>query len=43
MLAETEQGRAILGVVDWFSPQGVEDEGEIKWRKDTLRKIGYKL
>src|SRR6516164_4422206 len=43
VLAETEQGRGILGVVDGFSPRGVEDEGEIKWRKDFLRKIGYKL
>ena len=43
ILAETEQGRGILGVVDGFSPKGVEDEGEIKWRKDFLRQIGYKL
>jgi adenosine/AMP kinase len=43
VLAETEQGRGILGVVDRFSPKGVEDEGEIKWRKDFLRQIGYKL
>ena len=43
ILAETEQGRGILGVVDGFSPKGVEDEGEIKWRKEFLRKIGYKL
>jgi adenosine/AMP kinase len=43
VLAETEQGRGILGVVDRFSPKGVEDEGEIKWRKEFLRKIGYKL
>jgi adenosine/AMP kinase len=43
VLAETEQGRGILGVVDGFSPKGVEDDGEIKWRKDFLRKIGYKL
>lgn len=42
VLAETEQGRGILGVVDGFSPKGVEDEGEIKWRKDFLRQIGYK-
>src|SRR6266849_624499 len=34
VLAETEQGRGILGVVDGFSPKGIEDEGEIKWRKD---------
>jgi adenosine/AMP kinase len=42
ILAETEQGRGILGVVDGASPKGVEDEGEIKWRKDFLRQIGYK-
>jgi adenosine/AMP kinase len=41
VLAETEQGRGILGVVDGFSPKGVEDE--IKWRKDFLRQIGYKM
>lgn len=43
VLAESEQGRGVLGVVDGFSPKGVEDEGEIKWRKDLLRMIGYKL
>ena len=43
ILARTEQGRGILGVVDGFSPKGVEDQGEVKWRKDFLRKIGYKL
>ena len=43
VLAETEQGRGILGVVDGFSPKGIEDEGQIKWRKDFLRQIGYKL
>lgn len=43
VLAETETGRGILGVVDGFSPKGVEEEGEIKWRKEFLRKIGYKL
>ena len=43
VLAETEHGRGILGVVDGFSPKGVEDQAEIMWRKDFLRKIGYKL
>lgn len=43
LVAQTEQGRAILGVVDGFSPKGVEDEEGIAWRKDFLRKIGYKL
>jgi adenosine/AMP kinase len=43
VLAESEQGCGILGVVDGFSPKGIEDEGEIMWRKEFLRKIGYKL
>jgi adenosine/AMP kinase len=43
VLAETEQGRGILGVVDGFRPKGVEDEAEIAWRKNLLRQIGYKL
>jgi len=43
ILAETGQGRGILGVVDGFSPQGVEGEEDIAWRKGFLRKIGYKL
>jgi adenosine/AMP kinase len=43
VLAETAQGRGILGVVDGFFPKGVEDEGEIQWRMEFLRKIGYKL
>ena len=43
IVAETEQGRGILGVVDGSSPKGMEDEGEIQWRKGFLRQIGYKL
>ncbi|MCL4528282.1 MAG: adenosine-specific kinase [Chloroflexi bacterium] len=43
LVAETEQGRGILGVVDGFSPKGVEDADGIAWRKDFLRMIGYKL
>lgn len=43
LVAQTEQGRGILGVVDGFSPKGVEDADGITWRKDFLRKIGYKL
>jgi adenosine/AMP kinase len=43
VLAETEQGRGVLGVVDGFQPKGVEDDEEIKWRKGFLRQIGYKL
>ena len=43
IVAETEQGRGILGVIDGSSPKGIEDEGGITWRKSFLRKIGYKL
>ncbi len=42
ILAESEQGRAILGVVDGFSPKGIEGEDDIARRKDLLRKFGYK-
>jgi hypothetical protein len=43
LIAETGQGRGILGVVDGFKPKGVEDEAGIAWRKGLLRQIGYKL
>ena len=43
LVAETEQGRGILGVVDGFSPKGVEEQEGITWRKNFLRMIGYKL
>jgi hypothetical protein len=43
ILAETDQGRAILGVVDGFKPAGVEGDEDIAWRKGFLRQIGYKL
>jgi adenosine/AMP kinase len=43
LVAETEQGRGILGVVDGFSPKGIESEDGIAWRKGFLRQIGYKL
>ena len=42
LIAETELGRGILGVVDGLTPLGVEGEAEIKERKEFLRKIGYK-
>jgi adenosine/AMP kinase len=42
ILAESEQGRGILGVIDGISPKGVEGEADVAWRKDLLRKIGYK-
>jgi adenosine/AMP kinase len=43
IVAETEQGRGILGVIDGMLTQGIEDEEDIAWRKDFLRMIGYKL
>lgn len=43
ILAETQQGRGILGVIDGFSPQGVEGAAEVRERQDFLRQIGYKL
>ena len=43
LVAETKQGRGIIGVVDGFSPKGVEGEEDISWRKGFLRMIGYKL
>lgn len=43
IVAETDQGRGILGVIDGQSPLGVETEADIAWRKAFLRKIGYKL
>lgn len=43
ILAQTEQGRGIVGVVDGFSPQGVEDDSGVAWRQGLLRQIGYKL
>jgi len=42
VVAETDQGRGILGVVDGFSPKGVETEGDVTARREFLRKIGYK-
>ena len=42
IVAETENGRAILGVVDGAQPKGIEDEEGIAWRVGFLRMIGYK-
>ena len=42
IVAESEQGRGIVGVIDGASPRGVEDAAGVAWRKDLLRKIGYK-
>ncbi|MCD6383880.1 MAG: adenosine-specific kinase [Thermoplasmata archaeon] len=43
IVAETEDGRGILGVIDGQPPVGVENEEDESWRKEFLRKIGYKL
>ena len=42
IVAETEQGRGILGVIDGHSPKGVESDSDKEWRHSLLRKIGYK-
>ncbi|RQH01565.1 adenosine-specific kinase [Paraburkholderia dinghuensis] len=42
LVAETDQGRGIVGVVDGFPPLGIEAEEDVKWRRDLLRAIGYK-
>ena len=42
IVAETEQGRGIIGVIDGSGPKGIEGESDIKWRRDFLRNIGYK-
>ena len=42
LVAESEQGRGILGVIDGSTPLGIEDEAEVAWRKGFLRMIGYK-
>jgi len=43
IIAETEQGRGIIGVIDGLKSKGIETEEDIKARKEFLRKIGYKL
>ncbi len=42
-VAESQQGRAILGVIDGEGPKGIETEDDVKDRKELLRKFGYKL
>jgi uncharacterized protein len=42
IIAQSEQGRGILGVIDGNSPKGIEGPEDIAWRHDLLRKIGYK-
>jgi len=44
IVAETQEGaRGILGVIDGLKPKGIESDADIVWRKELLRKIGYKL
>jgi len=43
IVAETEQGNGILGVIDGVRTKGIEEDKDIAWRKEFLRKIGYKL
>ena len=42
IVAQTEQGRGVLGVIDGASPKGVEATPDVEWRHGFLRKIGYK-
>jgi len=42
IVAESEQGRGVLGVIDGSSPKGVESEEQVTARRQFLRKIGYK-
>jgi len=43
IVADTGEGRAILGVADGLKPKGIEGEEDIAWRKSFLRRIGYKF
>ncbi len=43
IIAETVQGRGIMGVIDGAKPKGIEKKKDIKWRKDILRTLKYKL
>ena len=43
VVAETGQGRGILGVIDGMKSKGIETEADVKERREFLRKIGYKL
>jgi uncharacterized protein len=42
VVAQSEQGRGVLGVIDGSSPKGIEGPDDITWRHELLRKIGYK-
>lgn len=43
VVAQSEQGRGVLGVIDGYSPKGVEGPADVQHRKEFLRQIGYKL
>lgn len=43
VVAETEQGRGVLGVIDGESPLGVEGPDDVRARRELLRRFGYKL
>ena len=43
VIAQTQQGRGVLGVIDGYKLKGIETKEDITWRKELLRKIGYKL
>ena len=43
VVAETDQGRGLLGVIDELSPKGIEGEDDVAWWKNLLRQFGYKL
>ena len=43
VVASSEQGNGIMGVIDGFRPKGIEDEEGKAWRTDLLRKFKYKL
>ena len=42
IVVASEQGRGVLGVIDGSSPKGIEGPSEVEWRRDLLRRIGYK-
>ena len=42
IVAQSEQGRGVLGVIDGSSPKGIESDNDKEWRREFLRKIGYK-
>ena len=42
IVADNGTGRGVLGVIDGLKPKGIEDDKDVTWRKEFLRKIGYK-